>query len=199
MSVTVDQLPLQAEELGLKTVGQVLAHLRRDHRVIVNVYIDGQSPDIRRIKALKRSPLQGHTVLIETADPRQIAHQVLDEVEAQLVEADRLTSESAALLQKKQVASAVEKLGGCFTAWRHAQEAILKIAQLRRVDIQTIKVHGRAFTDLLSDFAAQLCQLRRALDVRDFATLGDLLNHKMNQVAEQWRDAIRSFRGVICV
>jgi hypothetical protein len=199
MAVTVDQLPLATEELGLQTVGQVLAHLRKDNRVIVNVYIDGQSPDIRRIKSIKRSPIAGHTIDIETADPRQIAHQVLDEVEAQLVEADRLTSESAALLQKKQVAPAVEKLGGCFTAWRHAQEAIVKIAQLRRVDIRSIMVQGRAFTELLSDFASQLRQLRTALDGRDFITLGDLLSHKMNQVAEQWRDAIRSFRGVICV
>jgi len=199
MSVTVDHVVLPVEEMGLKTVGQVLAHLRRENRLIVNVFIDGQTPELRKIRAIKRSPLAGHTVQVETADPRQIAHQVLDEVEAQLVEVDRLTSESAALLQKKQVASAVEKLGGCFSAWKHVQEAIFKVAQLRRIDIQTIKVQGRAFTDLIADFTQRLRELRAALDGRDFATLGELLTHKMNQVADQWRDAIRSFRGVLCV
>ena len=199
MSVTVDQAVLPAQQMGLATVGQVLAHLKRENRVIVNVFIDGQSPDLRKIRAIKRSPLAGHDVRIETADPRQIAHQVLDEVEAQLVEVDRLTSESVALLEKKQLAPAVEKLGGCFTAWRHVQEAIFKVAQLRRIDIQTIKVQGRAFTDLIAEFAQRLREMRLALDGRDFAALRDLLTHKMDQVADQWRDAIRSFRGVICV
>ena len=199
MSVTVDQEMLPAQLMGLTTVGQVLAHLKRENRVIVNVFIDGRAPDLRKIRAIKRSPLAGHDVRIETADPRQIAHQVLDEVEAQLVEVDRLTSESAALLEKKQLAPAVEKLGGCFTAWRHVQEAIFKVAQLRRIDIQTIKVQGRAFTDLIADFAQRLREMRRALDGRDFAALRDLLTGKMDQVADQWRDAIRSFRGVLCV
>jgi hypothetical protein len=198
MSVTVDQQPLATESVGLKTVGHVLAHLKRDNRLIVRVLIDGKEPDLRRFKAVKKSPLAGHTILIETADPRQMAHQVLDEVEAQLSEADRLKGESATLLQRNQVAPAIEKLGGCFSAWQHAQESVLKIAQLRRIDPQTIKVHGRAFTELLAEFTANLRQVRRALDVRDFATLTDILAHKMNQAVEQWREALRYFRGAIC-
>src|SRR5687768_1685856 len=44
MSVIVDQQPLAAETLGLTTVGQVLAHLKRDNRLIVHVLIDGKEP-----------------------------------------------------------------------------------------------------------------------------------------------------------
>jgi len=199
MSVIVDQQPLPAEAMGLKTVGQVLAHVKRDNRVVVHVLIDGKEPDLRRFKAVKKSPLAGHTIFIETADPREMAHQVLDEVEAQLSEADRLKGESTTLLQKNQVAPAIEKLGGCFSAWQHAQESVLKIAQLRRIDPQTIKVHGRAFTELLAEFAANLRQVRAALDGRDFATLSDILAHKMNRAVAQWREALRYFRGAICV
>jgi hypothetical protein len=54
-------------------------------------------------------------------------------------------------------------------------------------------------TDLLKDFRNHLNQVRTALDGRDFNALTDLLAHKMTVAAEQWRDAIRSFRGVICV
>jgi hypothetical protein len=199
MSVIVDQQPLPAEAMGLKTVGQVLAHVKRDNRVIVHVLIDGKEPDLRRFNAVKKSPLAGHTVFIETADSREMAHQVLDEVEAQLIEADRLKGESTTLLQNNQVAPAIEKLGGCFSAWQHAQESVLKIAQLRRIDPQTIKVHGRAFTELLAEFAANLRQIRVALDGRDFATLTDILAHKMNRAVAQWREALRYFRGAICV
>jgi hypothetical protein len=198
MSVIVDQQPLQAERLGLKNVGQVLSHLKRDNRLIVHVLIDGREPDVKRLRSIKKSPLSGHTIYIETADPRQMAHEVLDEVEAQLCEADRLKSESAMLLLKNQVAPAIEKLGGCFSAWQHAQEAVLKIAQLRRIDPHSIMVHGRRFTDLLAEFTGHLRQIRHALEGRDFATLTDILAHKMNRAVAQWREALRSFRGAIC-
>jgi hypothetical protein len=46
MSVTVDHQPLATETLGLKTVGQVLAHLQRQDRLVVHVLIDGQEPNL---------------------------------------------------------------------------------------------------------------------------------------------------------
>src|SRR5438128_6964990 len=199
MSVTVDDQQLPAEDLGLKTVGQVLSHLKKDNRLIVHVLIDGKEPDLKRIRAVKKFPLSAHTVFIETADPKQMARQFLDEVEAQLTEADRLKCESTRLLDRNQYARAMEKLGGCFKTWQHAQESLLKTAQLLRVNPESIKVHGRALTELLADFTQHLRQIRTALEGRDFATLGDLLADKMSRVVQQWRDAIRSFRGVILV
>jgi hypothetical protein len=199
MSVTVDDRLLPAEALGLKTVGQVLSHLKKDNRLIVHVLIDGKEPDLKRFRVVKKFPLSAHTVFIETADPRDMARQVLDEVDAQLTEADRLKCESTRLLDRKQFALAMEKLGGCFKTWQSAQDSLLKTAQLLRVDPESIKVHGRALTDLLADFALNVRQIRAALEGRDFATLGDLLAHKMSRVVQQWRDAVRSFRGVILV
>jgi hypothetical protein len=199
MSVTVDDRELATEPLGFKTVGQVLSHLKKTDRLIVHVKIDGEEPDLKRIKTIKKFPLAGHTVFIETADPRDMARQFLDEVDAQLTEADRLKSESARLLGNNQYAPAMEKLGGCFKTWQHAQESLLKTAQLLRIDPQRIKVGGRALTELLSDFTLHLRQMRTALDGRDFTALSDLLAHKMSRAVEQWRDAVRSFRGVILV
>lgn len=199
MSVTVDDRELATEPLGLKTVGQVLSHLKKTNRLIVHVRIDGEEPDLKRIKAIKKFPLSGHTIQIQTADPRDMARQFLDEVDAQLTEADRLKSESARLLGNNQYAPAMEKLGGCFKTWQHAQDSLLKTAQLLRVDPQRIKVGGRALTELLSDFTTHLRQMRTALDGRDFTALSDLLAHKMSRAVEQWRDAVRSFRGVILV
>lgn len=199
MSVKVDDQIMPAEELGLKTVGQVLSRLKRDNRLIINVTIDGQQPDPLRIRAIKKYPVAQHTVYIETADPRQMAREVLDEVEAQLSEAERLKTETTRLLNSQQFAPAIERLGGCFKMWQHAQESLLKTAQLLRVEPERIKVHGRALTELLAEFTTHLRQVRSALDVRDFATLGELLTNKMTRAVEQWRDAIRSFRGVILV
>jgi len=197
MSVTVDHQPLAAEDLGLRTVGQVLAHLRRSNRLVVQVLIDGHEPERSRLKAVNRFPVGAHTIYIETADPRQMASGVLEEVEQQLRQADRLRDESLAMLDRNQPASAMERLAGCFSTWQHAQETVLKTAQLLRIDLSCVRVHGRAFTDLLADFTAQLRQIRTALEERDFGGLARLLRGDTSRICAQWYDAIESLRLTI--
>src|SRR5688500_9188596 len=114
MSVTVDERVLHVDRLGLRTVGQVLKHLRRENRIVVNVLIDGKRPDLDHLGSIRKALVANHDVFIETADPREMASEVLAEVESQLDEVDRLKNESARLLQRNQVARALEKLGGCF-------------------------------------------------------------------------------------
>ena len=199
MSVTVDDQPLPADRLGLKTVGQVLRHLRREgsRRVVVHVLIDGKEPDLHRLKTVKRFPVATHSIFIETADPRQMADQVLYAVEAELSEADRLQSESAALLKRKQIAPAIEKLGGCFTSWQHVQESIVKTAQLLRIDLDCVNVHGKSLSDLLGDFTAHLRRIRAALEERDFPGLMEMLAQQTTGASSQWRAAVASLRGAI--
>src|SRR3954465_11230817 len=65
MFVTVDHEPLEIQELGLMTVGQVLSHVQRENRLVVNLLIDGEEPDLDTLGTVKRSPLAGHTLFIE--------------------------------------------------------------------------------------------------------------------------------------
>src|SRR5215213_703497 len=133
MSVTVDHQPLETEDLGLKTVGQVLAHLSRSSRLVVKVLIDGKEREPGQLRTIKRAPVANHAVFIETTDPRKLASGVLDEVETQLRQADRMRGESVELLDKNQPAPAMEKLSGCFSTWQSAQDTVLKTAQLLRI------------------------------------------------------------------
>jgi hypothetical protein len=197
MSVTVDRELLPADRLGLKTVGQVLKHISNRSRIVVHVLIDGKEPALDRLGSIRKALIAQHTVFIKTADKRQMASKVLAEVESQLDEVDRLKNESATLLKKHMVAPAIEKLGGCFTTWQHAQEAIKKIAQLIGVDLHHIKVGGLALTDLMDECSRQLRQIRKAMEGRDFATLTELLVNSMTSQCAQWRAAIRSLRGEI--
>ncbi|MDQ3440556.1 MAG: hypothetical protein M3478_09435 [Planctomycetota bacterium] len=198
MSVTVDHRPLAAENLGLKTLGQVLAHLQKDsNRLVVHVLIDGEEPDFDHLPQVKQSPVSGHTVFIETADPRQMAIDVLDEVEAALDEADRLKNEAADLLQRNQNAPAMEKLAGCFTTWQHAQESVLKTAQLLRIDLALIRAGDGTMQQLFEEFSRQLKQIRTSLENRDFVTLGDLLLYETTETSTQWRSAIVAMKATI--
>jgi hypothetical protein len=195
MPVTVDHEPMRAEELGLRTVGQVLSHLQRANRLVVNVLIDGEEPDLRRLGDVRKSTLKDHTIFIETTDPRQMANQVLSEVEAQLGEADRLKSEAAELLQKNQNVKAMERLAGCFSTWQSAQQSLLSIAQLLKIDLATVIVADKRLTDLVGECTQQLKDIKSSLENRDFVTLGDLLIYETNDMSLNWRQAIAALRG----
>ena len=197
MSVTVDHQPLAAEELGLQTVGQVLAHLQRDRRLVVHVLIDGEEPNAHSLPYVKRSTIAGHTLFIETADPRILACEALSGVEAELKEADRLRLEASELLGRNQNVKAMEKLSGCLSTWQAAQESVLKTAQLLRVDLDHLQIEGRPLMEMLSEFTAQLRQIKMALELRDFVHLSDILTYEATQTSRQWGIALQSLRATI--
>ena len=197
MSVMVDHEPLAAEKMGLRTVGHVLTHIQRDNRLVTNLLIDGREPDLDRISTIRHSLLTDHTLFIETADPAIMALDALDEVEGQLRETDRLRSDAVETLQRGQSNRAMEKLSGCFSIWQTAQESVLKVGQLLRIDLDAVVVDGRALPDLLAAFGDQLRQIKTALENRDFVTLADILTYEANQTSDQWRAAFDALRDII--
>jgi len=197
MSVTIDHEPLPADQLGYKTIGQVLAHIQKGKRLVVHVLLDGEEPDLNKLGTLRAAPLMGHTLFIETTEPKRMALDVLDEVGEQLSEADRLTSNAIQLLRDNQNLKAMEKLKGCFSTWQHAQESVLKVSQLLRIDLSKILVDGRPFIGVLGEFSQQLQLIKTALENRDFVSLIDTLVYEVAESSANWRSAIRSIRGVI--
>jgi hypothetical protein len=195
MSVTVDRQPIAADQLGLQTLGQLLAHLQRDNRLVVHVLVDGQEPDLAQMPAVRKLPLDRHTMFIETADPRELAGQVLGEVQGQLDEADRLRVEASDLIHKNQNQKAMERLSGCFSTWQHAQESVLKTAQLLRLDLSTLDVDGTPMTEMVQGFATQLRQIKSALENRDFVALNDILTYEAPETTAHWRAAIAALRA----
>jgi hypothetical protein len=197
MSVTVDRQPIAADQLGLQTLGQLLAHLQKDNRLVVHVLVDGQEPDLTHMPAVRKLPLDRHTLFIETADPRELADQVLVEVLEQLDEADRLRVEASDLIHKNQNQKAMEKLSGCFSTWQHAQESVLKTAQLLRLDLAAVKVDETPLTELVQAFADQLRQIKGALENRDFVALNDILTYEAPETTARWRAAVATLRQTI--
>ena len=197
MSVTVDRRPLAAEQMGIETVGQLLAHLQRDNRLVVHVLIDGQEPDLSQLTRVKKIPLRDHHLYVETADPRELALNVLAEVESQLEEADRLRAEASDLIAQGQNHKAMERLSGCFSTWQHAQESVLKTAQLLRLDLEKVEIGDQRLADLVRGFAEQLRSIKGALENRDFVLLNDILTYEACETSGKWRGAIGAIRAAM--
>lgn len=197
MSVTVDDQPLAAESLGLRTVGEVLTHLRSKQRLVVHVVIDGREPDLEHLDELRAQPLGQRALFIETVEPRQIADDVFDQVQGLLSDAETLRGEAVTHLQAGEHASALKKLGTCFTTWNHTQESVEKIARLLSVDLARVRVNQDSLQAWLKAFARQLNDIRSALESRDYVMLSDILAYEAHDTSERWQSAIAAIRETI--
>jgi hypothetical protein len=197
MSITVDDRPLAAEQLGLETVGQLLAHIQKENRLIVHVLIDGEEPDLNHLGALRQSPLRGHTLYIETTEPKQMALDVLDAVEHQLTEADRLTNDAVDLLRGGRPCARWKSSAAASAPGSTRRSRCSRPAQLLRIDLRRIFVDGRPFNEVLAEFTSQLKLIKKSLENRDFVSLIDTLVYETAETSLGWRAAIRSMRSVI--
>src|SRR5665213_3050095 len=197
MSVTVDHELFAAEEIGLATVGQVLTHIQGFNRIVVNLLIDGLEPDLSLLGTVRRTPLGDHTVYIETADPRDMALEVLGEVEVQLQEAERLRLDAIGLLQRNNVERALQKLSGCFSTWQNAKESVLKTAQLLRIDLDEVNAGDRTLAQMVNDFTDQLRQIKSALENRDYVLLTDILTYEAVATNRSWSQALEGIRDAV--
>jgi hypothetical protein len=196
VTVTVDDEPLAARELGLQTVGQVLSHLRTEKRLVVQILIDGSEPEVSELGAISGTKLDGHCIFIETANPRQLAAEVLDEIESQLLQSQTLKRVVADLLQTNQVPKAMENLGGCLSSWQNVRESLSKIVELLRLDLTEITVGRSTATAVMGNFSEKLRQIKQALEQRDYVLLGDVLMYEMADTDKQLLaaiDAVRQF------
>ena len=197
MSVTVDDQPLGAEALGLKTVGQLLAYLRSNQRLVVHMMVDGHEPDLDQIETLRALSLDERTLFIETIEPKQIATDVFDQVQNLLCDAELLRGQAVSHLQAGEMADALKKLGSCFTTWNHTQESIEKIARLLSVDLENINLGQGSLQTWLQSFSRQLSDIRSALEARDYVTLSDILAYEAHQTSSRWQEAIEAIRATI--
>ncbi len=197
MSVVIDREPLAVRELGLQTVGQVLAHVAKENRLVVQVLIDGQEPDIEQFGTVRATPIDGRTIFIETANSAELAISVLDEVVDQLNSAEQSKQNAAELLQQGQTNKALCELGVCIRAWQHAQESIVKVLELLRVDAADVVVNDQPLEVCLANFSLQLRQIKTFLEQRDFVSLGDTLLYETCDTTASWLACIQSVRSLV--
>lgn len=186
MGVTVDDVSLEVERLGLSTVGEVLSHVARGNRLVVQLLLDGSEPDLGEMDTLRSRNLKGCSLFIETVQPLEIARDVLESVKAGIVESDGLRVDAAERFRNGDASGALQKLSGCFATWINAQESVGKVAKLLRLELTRVVVDERTAEQVLAEFAGNLRQLRDGLEARDHVLCCDVLTYDMEKVREDW-------------
>lgn len=197
MSVTVDDVTLEPSSLGLTTVGEVLSHVARKNRLVVQLLIDGTEPDLSRMDDVRAQPLDGRTVFIETAPPLALVREVLVAVDETFVTAEQLREQAAEAFRLGDGSSGLAKLSGCFATWHTAQDSLGKVARLLRVDLGQVHTEdGRTVMAVLERFAENLRMLRDALEARDYVLCCDVLTYDLADLRGEFKLATAALHRV---
>ena len=197
MSVTVDHEKLDIVTPNLRTLGDVFRRLQASNRLIVRLVIDGVSPDPTHLSTIHGTPLAGHTVFIETVDPKSAALEVLVQAYAELDSADLLKAEAAKFLQSNNWNEAMERLHQCLAKWQQAQKAIVTVGKMFKIDVEGLTVTGRPLRAFSQEFTRQLRDLQTAIQSADMVGVSDVLVYETAHTGDSWRAAIESLRTVI--
>ncbi len=190
MPVTVDHAPLDVTRLGLTTLGEVLAHLQEHGRIAIEVRIDGQAPAAIDFEELRARPTDSHDIVIETADPREMALDALTEMEKALSQTEELHQQAADALQRNEIQPAMQSLGVCLGTWQQAQQCLTQSAALLGIDLNTLQVDDQPIVDIITRFSEQLREIRTALEQQDYVSLSDILTYELSETSAAWRNAI---------
>ncbi len=199
MPVSIDNAILNAEQLGLNNVGQVLEHVATMKRVAVGITIDGQPPELSDQTELRAIECDGHLIQIESADPREMALDALSAMEEALGQADAAREKVSDLLGQNQTQAAMSQLGACLGTWQQAQQCVADSAQLVGIDLEEIKVEGEELSAIVSRFGQQLKEIRRALQDQDYVALGDVLRYELGETGRQWRGAVMTLSTAVAM
>lgn len=188
MSVTVDDVRFEPASMGYTTIGEVLSHVAKNNRLVVQLLIDGSVPDLSRMDDVRSQPLDGREVFIETAPPLAIAREVLVAVDETMVTAETLREQAAEAFRVGDAPGGLGKLSGCFATWHNAQDSLAKVARLLRVDLGELKTEdGRTVAAVMSRFAENLRTLRDALEARDYVLCCDVLTYDMAELRGEFK------------
>ncbi len=195
MALIIDDAEIDTVALGLSTVGSALSHIAREKRLVTQLLIDGNTPDLSAMEALRLQPLGERTIFIETASQAELAADALDAMAVETDTAQKLQEEAVELLQKNDTTGALQRLGGCFTIWQSSRETTQKVGELLKIDLDSMLIRNTPLPVVMTKFGEQLRQLRSALEASDYVLLNDMVAYEMVDTAADWRSIVDLMRA----
>ena len=181
----------QLQDLDAATVGGAIDEVSdiaaRNGRMVVELTINGENMSGEMLEAiLDRIGVDGDELRMVTADPCELAVDVLGQIRGTISEIMGLQQEAADLLQQDDTSAAFEKLGQLISNWLNVQQAISQSTSLVGLKLDDIEVEGSPVSDLTNELLEQLRTLKELIEGKDMITLADVLEYEWPEVSEKW-------------
>lgn len=175
------------DEAG-STLGRAIeaARARAGTRMLVQAVADGAPVPAADLDDPPGVSPYASELRFASADSSVLLLDTLRETAEMLSEVKELQSRAAELLQTGKVDEAVAEVGEVLETWRTVKEAIVLVLKASPAD----RYHGaekQELSEAIGALASALGEIKRAMSVRDWASLGDSLAYDMGEHADRCR------------
>lgn len=190
MKIYLDDQPASFSGDDLKTIlAQAQQQLAPSGRSIVEVHLDGQplmGDELNR--CMDQAPsLVGRTLHLVSADPRQLATEVLQQVQQQLDIARDELALAAEAFQQDQSADGIARVGSVIQIWLQVQQAIGYGSAMANLNLDDKTFEDQPVPQHIQQLLEQIRQLRDQLAQRDTLGLADSLAYEWPATLDRWQ------------
>jgi len=160
-----------------------------DDRMVIEVWLDGQSLTAQELTARAEEPVAGHEVRLFTASAMDLAAEALRQLQQELSSARALLVQAGEFLQQDKAQAAMQNLGRAVSSWQHTPATLQLAAQAIGVAPDTPIAGDDSIAALIEQLRQRLESVRDQLQAKDTVALADALAYEWPETSDRW-DAI---------
>lgn len=185
MHVYLDDTQLADTETADQAIDLARDAIRDTDRIIIDINADGQpAPDAifedgtteLAFNELRFVTAKTSAFLAETA------HAAKDSLE--LIRADQKAA--AERIRTGEMEDAMTTLQGVMEGWQAVRDVVDQVAQLAGVELGSLQADEKSGDELIAALGASLTELRDTLKNEDWASLGDVVEYDLDELAAKW-------------
>lgn len=180
-----EMVDLAGTDLG-SVLGAAQQQLQGQGRVVVEVQLDGRTLVGDEVADQQHQSIADAEVRLYSANPRELAGDVLDQVRQRLEDARRLQEEAAASLQQDNSAEALHHISSLIEIWMQTQQAVLYSVAILDIDLDRFRIDGQPMAELAEQLIGQLKTLKQLIGDGDMVALADVLAYEWPGTVDQW-------------
>ena len=187
----------QLQDLEASTVGGAIEEVSdiaaKDGRIVIELKVNGEIMSGEMLDAVRdRIGVNGDEVHMTTAEPCELAVDVLGQIRGTINDIMTIQQEIADLLQTDNTSDAFERIGLFIANWLNVQQAVSQSTHLVGLKLDDIEVEGAPVSELTQELLEQLRTLKELIEGQDMITLGDVFAYEWPEVAEKWDTLVLS-------
>lgn len=184
------------------TLGELFHYLRAEfgkQRLVVRTFtLDGKEvfPDENE-ELCEKTPADFEKLEIQLATLEAVAHDVLDELSEKMPTLSEQAVNITEKIQTGDASTATDDLERFVNSVAYVMDALSSIQQLLDVDFATYDTEEDKVSEAFESLTVQLKELHEAIQEKDMATLGDILEFDLAPKIELFGNVMQSLRDDI--
>jgi len=199
MQVLLDGRVQDAVETEGKTLSQVLEQLqpavREAGRTVVCLECDGRKVEAQHVESvLQEQAEQYRQVDCQTAQPQQLAADMLDLVSRLTEQIESGAEQAAEDLNQGRVSDAMGIIGELCRQWSDVYRGVFNVCKFLRIDPTKVAIGDQTAAALMTGLRGQLTEVKSALQAGDYVSLADVLSYELGPAAKTWGELAQALR-----